>query len=303
MQRFIEFLTESYSRTIDPWRRADPFLMGAAIAYNSLFALVPLAIAFLSIVSLFEGSRELLVGLVELINTSFPPEISAFLVDLLEQSGQFVSDDSVVILVVSIGVALWSGSRAVYAAQKALRLVEGGDDDRGYVQTRLTGIVVTIGAGASVLVTYGLMLLGEDAWNEISNFIGVPQRGYAQLLVGAVAILWVYGLLWVVYRFGPPQPVRHAVVVAGVVTFVLVAGTWIAFNLLPGDANESLAVFGALGIILIWLYFVGITVVAAPILNLALWDAWTELSDRYPSSNDGEQGTTEGSEDRTSTSP
>jgi len=277
--------------------------MGAAIAYNALFALVPLAIAFLSIVSLFEGSRDLLTGLIELIDESFPPEISAFLIDVLKQSGQFVSDDSVVILVISIGVALWSGSRAVYAAQKALRLVESGDDDRGYIRARLTGIAVTIGAGGSVLVAYGLMLLGEDAWNEISNFIGISQRGYAQVLVGVVAALWVFGLLWVVYHFGPPKPVRRSVVVAAAVTVVLVAGTWIAFNLLPGDANESLAVFGALGIILIWLYFIGITIVAAPILILALWDAWTELGDRYPSSNDGENGTIEGSEDRASASP
>jgi len=293
----------SYSLTIEPWRRADPFLMGAAIAYNSLFALVPLAIAFLSIVSLFEGSRDLLTGLIELMDKSFPPEISAFLIDLLKQSGQFVSDDSGIILVISIGVALWSGSRAVYAAQKALRLVEGGDDDRGYVRARLTGIAVTIGAGTSVLVAYGLMLLGEDAWNEISNFIGAPQRVYAQVLVGIVAAIWVFGLLWVVYHFGPPKPVRRSVVVAAAVTLVLTAGTWIAFNLLPGDANESLAVFGALGIILIWLYFVGMAVVAAPILILALWDAWTDLGDGYPSSSDGEQVKTEGSEDGAGASP
>jgi len=276
--------------------------MGAAIAYNALFALVPLAIAFLSILSLFEQPTELLNDLVNLINASFPPEISVFLVDLLQQSGKFVSDDSVLILIVSIGIALWSGSRAVYAAQKALRLVEGSDDDRGYVRARFTGIVVTIGAGLSVLIGYGLLLLGEDAWTQIANYLGISRRGYAQLLIGAVAILWILGLLWVLYRFGPPEPVDHAFVVAGAVTVVLVSGTWIALNLLPGDANESLAVFGAIGIILIWLYFVGMAIIAAPILILALWNAWANLGDGYPSSNDAEQGTIEGSQDRTGAS-
>lgn len=254
--------------------------MGAAIAYNSLFALVPLAIAFLSIVSLFDRSNELLTDLVLLISESFPPEISAFLIDILKQSGQFVSDDSIAILVVSIGIALWSGSRAVYAVQKALRLVEGGEDDRGYLRTRLTGIAVTIGAGFSVMIGYGLMLLGEDAWNKMATYLGLPQREYVQILFGVVGVLWLFGLLWVVYHFGPPKPVRRSVVMAGAVTLVLVAGSWIAFNLLPGGANESLAVFGALGIILIWLYFLGIAVVAAPILILATWDAWTETGDR-----------------------
>ncbi|GMQ97673.1 MAG: hypothetical protein BMS9Abin17_0173 [Acidimicrobiia bacterium] len=303
MQRVIRFLTRTYALTAEPWRRADPFLMGAAIAYNSLFALVPLAIAFLSIVTLFEGSSDLLVGLIELIDESLPPEISAFLIDILKQSSQFVSNDSVVILVVSIGVALWSGSRAVYAAQKALRLVEGGDDDRGYIRTRLTGIGVTIGAGVSVLIGYGLLLLGDDAWNEIANYTGIPRTGYAQILLGGVAVLWVFGLLWVVYHFGPPKPVRRSVVVAAAVTLVLVGGTWIAFNLLPGDANQSLAVFGAIGIILIWLYFGGLVIVAAPILILAPWDAWTELGDRYPSSNDGGKGETAGPQDGAGASP
>jgi len=303
VQRVIEFLTRSYALTIEPWRRADPFLMGAAIAYNALFALVPLAIAFLSIVTLFEGSRGLLSGLIELMDESLPPEISAFLIDLLKQSRQFVSDDSVLILVISIGIALWSGSRAVYAAQKALRHVEGGEDDRGYIRTRLTGIAVTIGAGASVLVAYGLMLLGEDAWNEIANFIGISRSIYAQVLLGGAAVVWVFGLLWVVYHFGPPRPVRRSVIVAAVVTVVLVGGSWIAFNLLPGDANQTLAVFGAVGIILIWLYFVGIAIVAAPILILAPWDAWTELRDRYPSSNDGGKGETSGSQDGAGASP
>ena len=272
-------------------------LMGAAIAYNSLFALVPLSIAFLSIVALFDRSNNALTNVAELITQTFPPEISAFLVDLLQQSNQFVSDDSELLLTISILIALWSGSRAVYAAQKALRLVEGGADERGYVRGRLTGIIVTVGAGLSVMVGYGLLLFGEDAWNTIASFFGFGSAGYAQALVSVLAFVWVLALLWVVYRFGPPTPVEHSGVLAGVVATILVLGTWVAFNLLPGDANESLAVFGSLGILLVWLYFVGIVIVAAPIVLLSAWNAWSELSDRYPDENGGESGETQGSED------
>lgn len=276
-------------------------LMGAAIAYNSLFALVPLAIAFLSIVALFDRSNSALFKLVDLITQTFPPEISTFLVDLLQQSNQFVSDDSALLLTVSILIALWSGSRAVYAAQKALRLVDGGEDERGYIRGRLTGVVVTVGAGASVMVGYGLLLLGEDAWNAIASFLGLGRTGYAQAVVSVLALLWMFGLLWVLYRFGPPVPVEHAGVLAGIVTTVLVLGTWLAFNLLPGGTNESLAVFGSLGLLLIWLYFVGIAVVAAPIVVLGIWAAWSDLTDRYPVEDGGKSGETQGSEDGTAT--
>jgi uncharacterized BrkB/YihY/UPF0761 family membrane protein len=40
--------------------RGDPLLMGAAIAFNSLFALVPLALAFVSVITLLERSDVLL---------------------------------------------------------------------------------------------------------------------------------------------------------------------------------------------------------------------------------------------------
>ncbi|MCL1593181.1 MAG: YihY/virulence factor BrkB family protein [Actinomycetia bacterium] len=301
MKRAIDFGMAAYSSTMEQWRRGDPMLMGAAIAYNSLFALVPLAIAFLSIVALFDRSNSALFKLVDLITQTFPPEISTFLVDLLQQSNQFVSDDSALLLTVSILIALWSGSRAVYAAQKALRLVDGGEDERGYIRGRLTGVVVTVGAGASVMVGYGLLLLGEDAWNAIASFLGLGRTGYAQAVVSVLALLWMFGLLWVLYRFGPPVPVEHAGVLAGIVTTVLVLGTWLAFNLLPGGTNESLAVFGSLGLLLIWLYFVGIAVVAAPIVVLGIWAAWSDLTDRYPVEDGGKSGETQGSEDGTAT--
>ncbi|MFC2153583.1 hypothetical protein ACFLQ7_03010 [Actinomycetota bacterium] len=42
MARIIAFVQDMWDVGADRIRRADPLLMGAAIAYNSLFALVPL---------------------------------------------------------------------------------------------------------------------------------------------------------------------------------------------------------------------------------------------------------------------
>jgi len=303
VSQVVEFVFRFQRLVLVKWRRGDPFLMGAAIAYNSLFALVPLAIAFVSIVSVFDTSGKAIGRVVDLIESTLPPEFAAFLVGILEQSLGFVRDDQGLILGVSIAVALWSGSRAVYAVQKALRLVEGGDEDRGYLQTRVTGIIVTIAGGAAVLVGYAALLLGENAWGEISRFLGFSRTGQVQVLVAILALIWVFGLLWVVYRFGPPRPIPHVAVTTALVELVLVAGSRLAFMLLPGQAGDTLAVFGSIGIALVLLYFVGIVIIAGPIFVTSFWDAWSQSAWQYPGADDRGPSQDQGSQERDSTSP
>jgi membrane protein len=282
----MEFLLKWVSVAKVQWTRGDPLLMGAAIAYNSLFALVPLGIAFVSIVTLLDSSNGLTSRVVDLINSALPSDIADFLLEILQGSTAVVGEDQTVVLVISIAVALWSGSRAVYAVQKSLRLVQGVPEDRGYLRARFTGIAVTLGAGVSVMVGYAVLLFGESLWDEIGQQLGLTTVGLAQVFLSVLLALWVFGLLWVVYRFGPPIPVKHSVVVAAVVEIVLVLGSWVAFDLLPSDTTSVLAAFGVLGLVLVLLYFVGVTVVAAPIIVGSGWDALTDTYQRYAQGDD-----------------
>ncbi|KAA3639163.1 MAG: hypothetical protein DWP92_05045 [Armatimonadetes bacterium] len=270
MQRVIQFGTMLFTDGLVLWRRGDPLLMGAAIAYNSLFALVPLGIAFVSVLTLFSGSDALIDNVFEWLSTSLPPQLASFLSDILRQSVDVVSGDRFVILVVSILVALWSGSRAVYAIQKSLRLVQGTIDERGYIRARLTGVVVTVGGGIAIMVAYGAMLIGENAWEEITATLNLPSVGFARGAVVLASLLWVFALLFVIYRFGPPEPLPYAAINAAAVTVVLYLGTIIAGALLPRLSNQAIAVFGSVGVILLWLYFVGVVVVALPLGSLTL---------------------------------
>lgn len=294
----MEFLVNWISVAKVQWTRGDPMLMGAAIAYNSLFALVPLGIAFVSIVTLVDSSNDLTSRVVDLINSALPPDIAAFLLDILQGSTAVVGEDQTVVLVISIAVALWSGSRAVYAVQKSLRLVQGVPDDRGYLRARFTGIAVTLGAGVSVMVGYAVLLFGESLWDEIGQRLGLGTVGLAQVFLSVLLMVWVFGLLWVVYRFGPPKPVKHSVIVAAVVEVVLVLGSWVAFDLLPSDTTSVLAAFGVLGLVLLLLYFVGVTIVAAPIIVGSGWDALTDTYQRYAQGDDRDAAQTEGSQER-----
>jgi membrane protein len=238
--------------------------MGAAFAYNSLFAIVPLALAFVSILTLFDTTNEVLTNTYRFFDESLPPDIASFLTQILSESVAVVEDNRALIIVVMLLVALWSGSRAVYTMQKALRLVDDSGVEVGYVQMRATGILVTIGAGIGVFAAYAMLALALDVFGRLAPDIPshLPIWEFA---VAAAASLWVFLLLYAVYRWGAPRPLRWPATTSALVTGILVVGTWVVVNLVPSGSNASIAVFGALGLVLIWLYGVGIAVVAGPI--------------------------------------
>ncbi len=282
------------------WFRGDPMLMGAAIAYNSLFALVPLGVAFVSMVKLLGLSETVTDRIDGLINATLPPDIAGFITGIFDPSASPVGSGDTIVLILSIVVALWSGSRAVTAVQKSLRLVQAVPDERGYLRSKAVGVLVTVGAGVSVLVGYSLLLFGESLGDAVASAFGRETVSLGQFSLTALIAVWVFGMLWAIYRFGPPYPVPHTAAVALAVEVALIAGGWLAFTLVPEDSLSAGAAFGVLGVILVLLYFVGVTVVAVPILVTSAWEAWDSSHHRYaPEDADGtveSQGSSQGSE-------
>jgi YihY family inner membrane protein len=264
----------------DRIRRADPLLMGAAIAYNSLFALVPLATAFVAMLSFFDRSDSALTTVYETIAETFPPDLAVLLTDLLQESARWIGDARGPILAISILVALWSGSRAVYAIQKALRAVEGHEEARGYLVSRLLGIGVTIAAGIGVMIAYLFALVGGRIWTAISDQFGIVGGNVARGIGIAAAVTWVWLLLWAIYRWGPPEPMRRSGLNSGIVAVILVVGSLAAFALTPTFESSTLSFLGAIGLFLVWLYFIGIVVVAVPTILMALAAAVSNQLDR-----------------------
>ena len=264
MRSIIEFVHAWYSDAAGALRRADPLLMGAAFAYNSLFAIVPLALAFVSVLTLFDTTQEVLEDTYRLINESLPTDIASFLVQILSESVDTVENNRFIIIIVTLLVALWSGSRAVYTVQKALRLVEDPDVEVGYVHMRVTGILVTVGGGIGVLAAYTLLVVGRGLTGRLASILpwGAP---VGQFLLVGIAALWVFLLLFAVYRWGAPQPIPRPAATSALVTTVLSVGTWVAVNLVPTETAASVAVFGTIGLILLWLYGIGVVVVSGPI--------------------------------------
>ena len=249
---------------------ADPFLMSAAIAYNAIFALVPLAFAAVAAISMVGGDPDGLQSVEQTLTTKFPAEVSEFFDPILEGAQGEVGDMGPLVLAVSILVALWSGSRAVYAMQKALRMIEGVDETRPYLVTRGLGMLFTIGGGIALVVSYFAVILGNWLTTELAD-LGINLGSAAWISVGAI-LAWVVVVLYGIYRWGIPTEGRMPLLSAVVAAVILAVTTGLAAFLIPELGGSTLAALGSVGVILVWSYAVAIITISVPALVPSIVD-------------------------------
>ncbi len=243
-------------------RAADPLLMSAAIAYNAFFALVPLVLGAVAALSLFRGQQSAIELLEQLVSEGFPAEVAAFITAIVEDAQSIVSGWEGPILVISLLVALYAGSRGVYAVQKALRQIQGIEEDRPYWQARGLGVVFTLGAGVALIGGYLVVFFSRQVAEVIEHF-GLSVGSLTGLSSGVLAA-WVAVLLYAIYRWGPPVPFARPLIAALIATVILAIMTWAAAFFIPNMGSNTLAVLGVVGIVLIWLYALGMVIIIVP---------------------------------------
>lgn len=243
---------------------ADPFLMAAAIAYNSIFALVPLAFAVVAGLSMIGSGGDGLDRIEQTLTSEFPQQVSDFLLPILQEAESTIGGMGPVVLVVSLFVALWSGSRAIYAVQKALRLIEATSESRSYFVTRGLGILFTFGAGVALMVSYVAVIFGDWVTETLDRFgITVGSMGWITL---AVLVGWVVIVLAAIYRWGTPTPLRMSLTSAVVAALTLAGATWLAIILVPTFGGSTLDSLGTIGVVLVWSYAIGLIIISVPAL-------------------------------------
>jgi membrane protein len=250
----------------DRVKDADPLLMSAAIAYNFFFALVPLAVAAVSALSLFGRSEEEVESLQQFVSDVFPPEVAQFILEIIEEASDMVGDEQGPVIVISLLVAIYAGSRGIYAVQKALRQIQDVEEDRPYWRVRGLGFLFTLGAGVAVVAGYVILLFGQFFASFLQRY-GLDVGLLSDLSAGVLAA-WVMLLLWAIYQLGPPIPFPRAFIASVLATGVIALMTWAAAYFIPtfGLGSDTLAVLGAVGIVLIWLYAIGFVVIVVPAL-------------------------------------
>ena len=245
-------------------RLADPLLMGAAIAFNTFFAMVPLAIAFVAALSFFGRSEEGIVRLTTFLE-DLPDDLADFIVDLVVGAAELVGNSGSLVIVIALLVALWSGSRGIYALQKALRLMDQAIETRRYWRSRGLGILLTVASGLAFVLAYVVFIFGDHIVDFFETVTGQTSFGAIRQAVGIpILTIWVYLVLYAIYRWGPPQPVPGAWFAALLTALLTLVGTFLFSQLVPRFGGTTVAILGTVGVILLWLYYMGIMVILVP---------------------------------------
>ena len=238
-------------------RDADVGTNAAAVAYNAFLALVPLGLAMLGLAAFVGGSEAALERVDSTLASLAPAPVREFIIDLLVDSQSRLGGQQGWLIVGSVLLALFLGSRAVAALQRALAHVEDRVDRRPAVQSRLIAVALTLGGGAAQLTTTFLLVAGGEGVDFLVGLTGVGFLGtlWAWLRV-PLSAAGLYLFLLAFYRWAPPEPLPKSWLAAlvgtgGALAASLAVGVYL--NLAPG-LGAPFGVLGTVALALVWLY-------------------------------------------------
>lgn len=246
-------------------------LHAAAVAYHAFLALVPLTLALLGVAGLIGQSAAAVDRLERALAPVAPESVVEFIVDLMTEAGERVGGSEGILIVISSIVALYLGSRAVVALQRALAAVDHQIDGRRGASIRLAAVGLTVAGGITLLITSLLLVAGREIFEFLGHLTGFD--ALAELWVWLrvpVSALGLFGFLLALYTFGPPRPLTGAWLAAGVATGMALLGS-LGFGLYLSTAPDLGPTFGTLGAVavaLVWLYVGALAILFGAVVAL-----------------------------------
>jgi len=250
-------------------RESGLSINAAAIAYNAFLALVPLAFAMLGVAASIGQSASAVQRVERALDPLVPTAVKEFIVDLLVDAGARVGDGSLWLVLGSVVLALFFGSRAVITIQKSLAFVEETTERRPALQMRLVAIALTVAGGVALVITSTMLVAGRQVIEFVAEWTGVGflDEIWVWLRV-PIAAGGLFAFLLALYRLGPPDPMVRSWLAASVGTTGAVLGS-LAFGVYLSTTPELGATFGVLGAVavaLVWLYVGALAIVFGAIV-------------------------------------
>jgi membrane protein len=254
-------------------------LQAAAVSYNAFLALVPLIVAMLGVAALIGQSATAVERVQRALEPVAPVSVVEFIVDLMTEAGDTTGGSEGVLIVISIAVALYFGSRAVVALQRATAAVDRQSEARRGMSMRLVAVGLTIAGGIALVVTSLLLVAGREIFEFLANLTGFdPLTDLWAWLRVPMSALGLFGFLLTFYTFGPPRPLPRAWLAALVATAGALLGS-LGFGLYLSAAAGLGPTFGTLGAVavaLVWLYVGAMAILFGAVVAIYVRDLQAE---------------------------
>ncbi|TYL37991.1 YihY/virulence factor BrkB family protein [Natronococcus pandeyae] len=249
--------------------------MAAGIAYNAFLSLAPILVVLLVVVSTVGGGLEQRV--VELSQESLPGPIA----DIVAEVFQGGAGDPAA-SVVGFIVLIWGTLKIFRGLDTAFSEIYETTAESSFTGKLVDGLIVLAAVVVAIVATIGVTAL----FARLANVI--PYIGMVTPLVLVFGL--VAAFLPMYYRF-PDTDVGWRYVVPGA---AFAAVGWAAFQALfqvyltfTGGSSDSL--FGGVVVVITWLYFSGLVLLAGAVINAVLGGHTTEKVDNTEAADDGDE--------------
>ena len=261
------------------WRETNEdnvFGRAAELAYYFLLALFPMLIFLTSLVGFMPGAQE---NIINAIGKAAPPQV----MDLVRQfMHDVIENRSGGLLSFGILGTIWAASNGVSSVMDTLNTAYDAKESRSFIKKRLVAIGLTI--ALSVLVVGGtvLIMFGDRFAEWLGGALGLGAAfttawkvfdyilGLALLFIG----------IELIYYFGPNVKQEWKWITPGAI--FAVAGLIVSslgFSFYLRYAPDYSATYGSLGaviILLLWLYILGVVLLVGGEINSEMEHAVTK---------------------------
>ena len=242
---------------------------GAQLAYYFLLALFPALIFLTALMGLFP-LKDAMPELMSYLRNVLPEDALSLVQKYLDQ---VVKGSGGGLLSLGFLGALWASSSGVTAIIDSLNTVYGAKETRPFWKVRLLAILLTIGLAGFIIMSITLILYGADIGAWIAGYVGfgdIFELAWV-VLQWPVAIALMLFALAAMYYFCPDVEQDWRWVTPGSLLAVLL---WLlvslGFKLYVDNFGDYNKVYGSIAgviVLMLWLYWSGITFLLGGELN------------------------------------
>jgi membrane protein len=246
----------------------------AALTYYLMMSLFPALLVGVSLLGLI-GDESLVKKAVGYARDNGAPTevtdaLQALLTTTVSSAGGAVSSA----LVLGIAIALYGASGAFGAAGRALHVVYGVEETRGFITHKLADIGFTMLVIALALVALVSVFLGGNLAGDLFGTIGLGDTAASiwRIARWAVAIGAVLGIYAIIFAFAPDIGARRRRIVSpgglvGVAIWILASVGFFFYVSNFGKYGATYGAFAGAVILLLWLYISSIAFLFGAELN------------------------------------
>jgi len=234
--------------------------LGAALAYYTVFSLVPFLVVIIALIGLVFGQEAAQSAILSQIAALVGEQSAAAIKDMIQRADQ--PSTGVFATVIALATLLLGASGVFGQLQDALNTVWGVEPKEGrglwgFIKDRFLSFVAVLGTGFLLLVSLVLSSALAAMGKWFSGLLPLPEA-VLELMNVALSFVVVTGLFALIFKVLPDAKVAwRDVWVGAALTSILFTVGKFALGLYLGKSNVASA-YGAAGslvLVLLWVYY------------------------------------------------